>query len=64
MFARKAENSMYELAVANIEPKLQLPMAIAVIGCAHLLLRAGAISIETRLAIGIRLNRSKSNQKL
>jgi hypothetical protein len=45
-----------------IEPKLQLPIAKAVSGWAHLLLIRGAISIEIKQAIGIALKRHKSSQ--
>jgi hypothetical protein len=62
MFARKAGNSMYELAVAKIEPKLQLPIAKAVNSFAHLLLIRGAIKIESRQASGTALKRNKSAQ--
>jgi hypothetical protein len=45
-----------------MEPKLQLPIAKAVNGFAHLLLIRGAISIESMQAIGIALKRNKSAQ--
>jgi hypothetical protein len=60
MFARNADVSMKELAVAIMEPKLQLPIAKAVRGLAHLLLIRGATRIESMQAIGITLNRNKS----
>jgi hypothetical protein len=62
MFAIRAESSKYPLEVAIIEPKLQLPIARAVKGSAHLLLIRGAISIEIKQAIGIALKRNKSSQ--
>ena len=64
MFPKSVENSRKELAVAATEPKLQLPMAKAVKDCDHLLLPAGAMSIETRQAIGTALNRNRSDQVL
>jgi hypothetical protein len=46
-----------------MEPKLQLPIAKAVKGFAHLLLMRGAKRIESMQAIGITLKRIKSLQK-
>ena len=64
MFPKSAENSRYELAVAVTEPKLQLPIAKAINGCAHLLVRSGATSREIRQAIGTALNSNRSDQVL
>jgi hypothetical protein len=49
--------------VAIMEPKLQLPIAKAVKGFAHLLLIRGAKRIESMQAIGITLKRNKSLKK-
>jgi hypothetical protein len=45
-----------------MEPKLQLPIANAIKGFAHLLLIRGATIIENKQVIGIALKRNKSTQ--
>jgi hypothetical protein len=45
-----------------MEPKLQLPIAKAIKGLAHLLLILGAHIIENRQLIGIALKRNRSLQ--
>jgi hypothetical protein len=43
-----------------MEPKLQIPIARAVKGLAHLLLIRGATIIESKQVIGMALKRNKS----
>ena len=60
--ARNADTSMYELVVAAIEPRLQLPIAKAVMGWAHLLLILGATITPSRAAIATLLKAMRSPQ--
>ncbi len=50
----------YEIAVATIEPKLQLPIANAVKGCAQMLLIRGASNTEIRQRIATQLKAMRS----